>query len=104
MVDKVAPPMHRTQHYLPVDTIQKLKRLAEYKGLSMSELFRRALDEYLAANKVPPQFGRKRTPKPKAEAPAIPPAVVSEKKPVRRKAPTPVAATSTRRRKAAKAS
>lgn len=44
--------MTRANFYLPVKMLKRLATLRETTGLSVSELVRRALDEFLLKNKV----------------------------------------------------
>jgi predicted DNA-binding protein len=41
--------MKRTQLHLAIDQIERLKAIAERKGVSMAEIIRRAIEAYLAA-------------------------------------------------------
>jgi predicted DNA-binding protein len=41
--------MKRTQLHLAIDQIERLKTIAERKGVSMAEIIRRAVEAYLAA-------------------------------------------------------
>lgn len=38
---------HRTNMYLPPEQVEALRRIAVVKGVSMSELVRRAIDEWI---------------------------------------------------------
>jgi len=44
--------MKRTHTFIPEPTIAQLKGLAEKTGLSVAELIRRAIDEYLRKQKA----------------------------------------------------
>ena len=43
--------MKRTHTFIPEPTIEPLKELSEKTGLSVAELIRRAIDEYLKRQK-----------------------------------------------------
>jgi predicted DNA-binding protein len=43
--------MKRTHTFIPEPTIERLKEMSEKTGLSVAELIRRAIDEYLKRQK-----------------------------------------------------